>query len=357
MSEKLKIYACSGVGSTTQDAKQLHSYWLDGTRTVSNTQGVNTLLALINLELAELNIISMSEQERIEKYSKLDLLTICLRVAQRYGDDEKKLALAGKAIGKLAQDGTLDCVDTDDDSRSAHLDAVYSRVLDMVASGQVGTTDPEFVEWYNTTILQANKVGLTKEQQKAVQGVGATDEQDPAYYISNSKDYFLYLYIPNDDIKNWKPIVAERRDKQREIYAYCVNCLQPLYGAATQQVLQAQIRKSILETFGTTPEKVLEGMKKGSAGVVAELVTMSAATIAGIVIGCLQIAASIIAAVLSYCATVAAAKYSQPINSSYGVPDAKDFYEAGGYSDNSGKKDNKMLLILAAIALFLFSKK
>lgn len=355
MSDKLKIYACSGVGSTTQDAKQLHSYWLDGTRTVSNTQGVNTLLALINLELAELNTLPLNDHERLEKYNKLDLLTICLRVAQRYGDDEKKLALAGKAIGKLAQDGTLDCVDTDDDSRSAHLDAVYSRVLDMVASGQVGTTDPEFVEWYNTTILQANKVGLTKEQQKAVQGVGATDEQDPAYYISNSKDYFLYLYIPNDDIKNWKPIVAERRDKQREIYAYCVNCLQPLYGAATQQVLQAQIRKSILETFGTTPEKVLEGMK-GNKGVAGEPVTLSAMAIAAIIVTCIQVVGSIIAAVIACCAQVAAAKYSQPINSAAGIPDANDFDDAG-WDGKSGKKDNKMMIILAAIALLLFSKK
>lgn len=356
MSDKLKIYACSGVGSTTQDAKQLHSYWLDGTRTVSNTQGVNTLLALINLELAELNTLPLNDHERLEKYNKLDLLTICLRVAQRYGDDEKKLALAGKAIGKLAQDGTLDCVDTDDDSRSAHLDAVYSRVLDMVSSGQVGTTDPEFVEWYNTTILQANKVGLTKEQQKAVQGVGATDEQDPAYYISNSKDYFLYLYIPNDDIKNWKPIVAERRAKQQEIYAYCVNCMQPLYGAATQQVLQAQIRKSILETFGTTPEGVIAGMKRGSVGIGPEPVTLSAMAIAAIIVTCIQVVGSIIAAVIACCAQVAAAKYSQPINSSTGIPDADDF-DAAGWDGTSGKKDNKMMIILAAIALFLFSKK
>ena len=50
MSEKLKIYACSGIGETD---KKTSAYWTDGTNSVSNTQAVNTLLAKINLAWAE----------------------------------------------------------------------------------------------------------------------------------------------------------------------------------------------------------------------------------------------------------------------------------------------------------------
>ena len=46
MSEKLKIYACSGIGST--DPQKPVEYFTDGTSTVSNTQAVNTILARIN---------------------------------------------------------------------------------------------------------------------------------------------------------------------------------------------------------------------------------------------------------------------------------------------------------------------
>ena len=53
MAERLKIYACSGIGESAEPQQKMWDYWTDNTDCVSNTQAVNTLIALINRNYIE----------------------------------------------------------------------------------------------------------------------------------------------------------------------------------------------------------------------------------------------------------------------------------------------------------------
>jgi hypothetical protein len=71
MPGKLKIYACSGIGDVQDKAV---AYWTDNTRTIDNTQAVNTLLALINrnyIEVARLH--GMSPVDKIANLNDIEL--------------------------------------------------------------------------------------------------------------------------------------------------------------------------------------------------------------------------------------------------------------------------------------------
>ena len=71
MSEKLKIYACSGIGST--DAQEPSGFYTDGTSMLSNTQAVNTLLARINCLYIEANSLKgLSKEDRIDLLCEVD---------------------------------------------------------------------------------------------------------------------------------------------------------------------------------------------------------------------------------------------------------------------------------------------
>ena len=76
MADKLKIYACSGIGDTGES--RIFDYWTDNTQTVSNTQAVNTLLALINMRVAEVGSLSLTQDEQAECLNDIDLYAISL---------------------------------------------------------------------------------------------------------------------------------------------------------------------------------------------------------------------------------------------------------------------------------------
>ena len=82
MANRLKIYACSGIGQTEQGT---WNYWLDNTETVNNTQAVNTLLALINRNYIEVTRLrGMSDADKIANLNDIDVYVLCL--TQRLND-------------------------------------------------------------------------------------------------------------------------------------------------------------------------------------------------------------------------------------------------------------------------------
>ena len=74
MANKLKIYACSGIGNENVR----YTYWLDNTKTVSNTMAVNTLLALINRNNIEiLRLVTMTNEQKLANLNDIDVYVLC----------------------------------------------------------------------------------------------------------------------------------------------------------------------------------------------------------------------------------------------------------------------------------------
>ena len=93
MANKLKIYACSGIGDAAEQAPT--KYWTDDTNTLQNTQAVNSLLAQINLRWSEVTRLQISQQDKADTLCDMDVLLVSLDAAKRYAKDADKLKKAG----------------------------------------------------------------------------------------------------------------------------------------------------------------------------------------------------------------------------------------------------------------------
>ena len=354
MPNKLKIYACSGVG----DSSSQQGYWLDDTKTYSNTQAVNNLLSMVNLNLSKLNSLQMDSEARVELYNGLDLLVVALRLAQRY-QSEERLTVAGNVLGYYVESGAFSLSSQDDKERAQHLDDTYGVVVQDIDQNCTYTVGDDWLLWWQMNVVELNHVGLTPEQQtaveKAVSGVGAISG-DLNTYLNQSQDYFLYLFIPASEVGSWPKAIQQKRKKQQEIYDYCLKTYTAING--TEQSMQNIIRSSIIDTFGLTPEAVLRRIKAGKAtepiNGVGEPITLTATAIATIVSAVISAVVAIITVILQCVANVAVAKYAVPEDATSAIPETSDFDNFDGIESNN----SKLLIIGAAILGFvLFAKK
>lgn len=347
MAQKLKIYACSGVGDVEE---QTTGYWLDDTKTLSNTQAVNNLLSMINLKMSELNSLTLSEKQRIDTYNSIDSIVVALRLAEKY-QDNRRLILAGSVFTYYISTGYFVFNSTDDEERSKHLEELYNTIVRDIDCSTMYDVSDEDMQWWYDEVVELNKVGLNPEQQAAIEdaisGIGATGgiSGDLNTYLSDAKSYFLYTFIPEGDIKNWPAIIQQRRKKQLEIYDYCLPIYKELNG--TEAAMQRIIRSSICNTFHLTPEAVLRRIKEGKAkdpykvagvgdfGITEAVATVIAAVISAVI--------AIITAVLQCVGQVYAAKYTVPEDAYSGIPEDSDF------DDFKGGNSNTLLWIGAAI--------
>lgn len=353
MADKLKIYMCSGVG----DAKGAYQYWLDGTNTLSNTMAVNTLLARINALCVRLDYqAGLTPSDRIELFNQIDILVCALQFARSCKGDNNALARAGRLIQQYINDQRFDCTDTTDDARAAHLDRVYADLAAAFADGKDSTASGSFISWWREKIVSSNRCALTSAQQSAGRkaiakraGVGSADEEehDIMYYIYNSGEYFLYLFIPEEDRKNLPYYLQEKIKIQQKTYDYVRRGYLATI-SEDEESLQQLIRANIIEQFkGSTPEAVVTKLlKKRGIGVAMTAATITVAEIISIIQLIITFVVGVLSVVFQYLGTVVQAKYAVPENINDGAPDDEDWVGA--------TTGNNKLLLFGGIGLILY---
>ena len=279
MSNKLKIYACSGIGATEQQKQFV--YFTDGTSTVSNTQAVNTVLAKINSLYIEATMLrGISKEDKIDLLCDVDVYSVALEAAKQYGDDQDKLYRAGQIIDMMIADRLFEYDNLDSSKRDEHLDELIAKFHEYMDDGQpVQGSDASFMSWWEQNILNRNRVGLSKEQQETtkktlikevskIKGIGKIDpnwQKDPniGNYLLNAGTYFLYTYLTDAQIakvpaKNQK-VFTYKRSCQRRIYNYCKAYFVGIYGNEAE--MKEVIRSGIIREYGNTPEALCQGVE------------------------------------------------------------------------------------------------
>ena len=381
MSSKLKIYACSGISETAQQPVQ---YWTDGTNTLSNTQAVNTLLARINLLHIEATRLSgISQQEKIDKYNEIDVLTVCLEAARRFSDNSEQLYHAGEVISAMWKQGAFNFDSTDSRKREDRLEELIAKGNEAYDDTMpVTDTDEEFLMWWHKTVMERNITGLNFGQQQnarkalkkgieAIKGIGAVDwkkysdgkwleNADLAQLLTAGADYFIYTYFTDEQLAKLPAVFKLKHKYQMKTYNYCKQCFVDIYGS--EEDMQRIIVAGIIDELEQYPEDYC-------AGIVEEFnknKSISGFTIFGLVgaeavkalIELLTVITTLLVGVISaVCSMVAStnvAKYGaidrEAIKS--GVPDASD-YDGLDLDGLSTGGDKTSWLPLAAIGLGL----
>lgn len=369
MSNKLQIYACSGV----EDNKRV-GFVLEDTNTATNTQAMNTLLTYMNLYATEIRCLKyLTDDEKAERFNKLDIFALSFYYARLYRQDKAALRDVGIVMSKLLADGKLWLDSADAKEHEAHVDDMIAVIDDMVATGEYTEPDEsEFWDWWKERVVEASQEGLNKEQQEALisaeaqaQKIGATVKEDYGdlnKYLYDGGTYFIYLYVAEDKLKDLTYVMRKKRRKQQEVYDYCRKCFTSIYGS--EEAMQRVIRSGIIEDFGIQPEEVIESIFNGtikdkSIGnipvvPVPEPVTLSVQVIVAIILAIAFIIATLIVALCDYGAKVAVAKYTVPESPEDAVIDESDW---GGLKVKSNGVDSNVVMIgLAAVAAFFLLK-
>lgn len=360
MSEKLRIYACSGIGAV----KNEYDYWLDNTSTVSNTQAVNSLLAKINLAYTEAMYLQLNEEEIAERLDLIDQYSVCLYFAQKYQDNSEELYAAGRVVGSMLKSGAFISNSLDNQERDANLDALIVRAESMMDGANL-EANPEFVDWWQENIIAKNIVGLSEEEQEAIENTlqsqsvnGYEENPDLAKYLNNAGEYFAYTYFTKEQLSKLPYVFTRKAKTQNNVYQYCKALYVKSYG--TEAEMRDVIRTGIIQYSGDTPENFCKGVydnfMKGEAVGGAPIV-WTAKAIVELVLGIISAVISILGLILTCVAQVKVAEIQQvdAASANAACPNESDYPAEWGKDD---KKSSMLWLGIAAVAaLFLIGKK
>ena len=271
MADKLKIYACTGLGSNDQRATfEPLAFWTDGSNTIDNTQAVNSLLVKINVCLAELQGIDTTPEQKTDLVNAINFYCVCLYFARIYANDSVQLSRAGKAIAALNDAGAFFDAAATTENSEATIDRYIAEVNNVInAAGEVKiSSSDKTLSWWKKDIIGRNKIGLSAEKRskikKAVSGIVEQNsdktyqdwmsDPDISRILKNASEYFLYTYFTDSEIKKMPRAFRTKKNRQLEIYDYCKDVFVGLYG--TEQDMQDVIYAGIYNYFGVAPRKV-----------------------------------------------------------------------------------------------------
>ena len=317
MADRLKIYACSGIGENAESQEQLWEYWNDNTDCISNTQAVNTLLLLINRNYIEITRLSgMTREDKIANLNDIDVYVLCLHAAQHCAQHYKNLEKAGKVIGDMILNGAFDLQSLNAVERDANLDSLFDKFEELYSGDHELAENPEFEAWFNENVVARNKVGLSSAVQTTVKKslktakIGAsgdyTENADLAKYFADSGTYFLYTYFTDEQLEKLPRIFAQKKRLQMKTYNYCKSLYVDVYGSEAE--MREIIRMDIVNRFEQEPESVCAGIASGDVRPIGSLTLfglVGAEAVKALLALIAAIASVLVALITSICDVVA----------------------------------------------------
>lgn len=355
---KLRIYACSGVGDTKQE-QPTTLFTTEGTNAITNTQAMNKLLSLINMCAADSQLLTTTPEDRAKCYQDMDIYSVCFHFARLYAGDNEKLKEAGYAISKYLEIGKFNINSNNLEAHGARVDELIDGIQGLIDSGDCEAKDSAFMQWWNKDIMPYNKVGLNQEQQARARKVAAKrrgsvsgwqDNEDLNKYLNDGGTYFIYTYFTEEQLKQLPVMFRIKKDKQQEVYNYCLEAFSPIYG--TEEDMRRIIATSIKNKFHISPERLRDKIASGDIKVDGDSIGCGISDIISAIATLISVLVSLLAIILQYCAAVAAAKYTVPEDPDAGIATTDDF------ADWSPKRKEKLwMLLIGGIAALLLLKE
>ena len=317
MADRLKIYACSGIGENAESQEQLWQYWSDNTDCISNTQAVNTLLLLINRNYIEITrLAGMTREDKIANLNDIDVYVLSLHAAQHCAQHYKKLEKAGAVIGDMLMNGAFDLQSLNAVERDANLDSLFDKFEELYSGDHELAENPEFEAWFNENVVERNKVGLSSTAQATVKKslktakIGAsgdyTENADLAKYFADSGTYFLYTYFTDEQLAKLPRIFSHKKRLQMKTYNYCKSLYVDVYGSEAE--MREIIRMDIVNRFEQEPESVCAGIASGDVRPIGSLTLfglVGAEAVKALLALIAAIASVLVALITSICDVVA----------------------------------------------------
>lgn len=320
MADKLKIYACSGIGDVNTD--ETYNYWTDNTDTLNNTRAVNSLLISINgAWIRASRFTGLTEAQRIDYLNEVDLYVVCLKAAQQFAQQPEMLHHAGVVIGAMLHDGLFAFDTTNSKQRDAHLDELLATAQTAYYSNEQYVSYPEWVDWWKKNVEDLNKDTFNKDQKSVIRetiaGIGDAETDNALKMLYDAGTYYLCTYFTKAQLnklpgKN-RAIIEKRVQYQKQVYNYNLSYCVKVCGSAAKvreictQRVEARFGKPVNEIID---DMVKNGGKVSGVGVLSEAAVTT--IICAIITGIIQIVLALIAKAASQAATTSSGTYQRP---------------------------------------------
>lgn len=167
-------------------------------------------------------------------------------------------------------------------------------------------------------------------------------------YLGTSKDggcaeYFLYIFIPDNELAKYNATIYKKRKGQLKTYAY-VRELFVGHNYGTEAQLLDIIRNGIEKTFGAPIESVLSDIRLGKR----EGVGLATEAIIAIISAVVSVVLAVISGIIEYAKSVKVAKYTAPT-----MQELEDSAPASTDITGSSKKKGLLFAAVAGLGLML----
>lgn len=167
-------------------------------------------------------------------------------------------------------------------------------------------------------------------------------------YLGTSKDggcaeYFLYIFIPENELAKYNATIYKKRQGQLKTYAY-VRELFVGHDYGTESQLLEIIRNGIEFTFKAPVETVLSEIRLGKR----ESVGLATEAIIAIISAVLSVVLAVISGVIEYAKSVKVAKYTAPT-----MQELEDSAPAATDITGGVKKNGLLFALIAGVGLML----
>lgn len=156
------------------------------------------------------------------------------------------------------------------------------------------------------------EVASARKVAREIEDSGWTRNETLRKYLGTSKDggcaeYFLYIFIPDNELAKYNATIYKKRQGQLKTYAY-VRELFVGHNYGTENQLLEIIRGGIEKTFGAPIESVLSDIRLGKR----EGVGLATEAIIAIISAVVSVVLAVISGIIEYAKSVKVAKYTAP---------------------------------------------
>lgn len=200
-------------------------------------------------------------------------------------------------------------------------------------------------------IYACSGVGQVTSARKVAQNIedsGWMRNETLRKYLGTSKDggcaeYFLYIFIPDNELAKYNATIYKKRQGQLKTYAY-VRELFVGHNYGTEAQLLDIIRNGIEITFSAPVETVLYEIRIGKR----EGVGLAVEAIVAIITGIVSIIIAVVSGIIQYAQTVKVAKYTAPT-----MQELEDSAPAATDITGGAKKKGLFFAALTGVGLML----
>lgn len=271
----------AGLGNVQQDvnADARYAVWIGDENQLNITPGKAWLYGRYDL-LSEMINISKSDKNTAALYDELSIIAALLWAYDFVQGDTYEFDKMLTIIAGMAGNGRFTSQSTNTADRDNWFAIIISNIQNQYETGNI----PEFVNLtiYNDVYREVIKNNELPDTVGISGTVGAFTPIADA--LKKAGIYFIYLFIPESELKNYPAAVRKKRNTQA-IFFNLIHKVDIFHNSST---VLGFFRAGIIARTGQTPENYIKSIKAQNVKV-GSITLATVATIISIVLGLLSI--------------------------------------------------------------------